>query len=86
MVELKPRCELFARAVAQGVSYTEAARRAGYSACSSRTAGSRLMRLPAVRGRVRELLGDTERPSLHTELFDRDGRRVGLFVAAPTGR
>jgi hypothetical protein len=53
VAELKGRRELFAAAVAEGLSYTEAARRSGYGADSGNA--SRRARDPEVAQRIEEL-------------------------------
>jgi hypothetical protein len=48
--------ELFAQAVADGYSLSEAARRAGYPEASAHNAGSRLNKLPAIRTRIDQIV------------------------------
>lgn len=89
------RQEEFAKAVAQGQSYSQAARTAGYSRRSCGTLGSELAREPRIAARIRELevaaannipsesilahLGSCESTKAIT-VRDAVGRALGVFV------
>jgi hypothetical protein len=66
-VFLNPKQELFAQKIAEGLSNSEAARVAGYSARSARCLGSQLIKRQKIRERIQELRQERETDAITRE-------------------